>query len=51
MVHTANELNRVVTWRGGESALERVAGQPIRLRFVLRDVDLYAFQFASRGGI
>ncbi len=23
-----------------------LAGQPVRLRFVLRDADLYAFQFA-----
>jgi hypothetical protein len=51
LVHTANEINRVVTWRGGQSALEQFAGQPVRLRFVMRDADLYAFQFANRGNI
>lgn len=51
LVHTANEINRVVTWRGGESALEKLGGQPVRLRFVMRDADLYALQFVPRGGI
>jgi hypothetical protein len=37
-------VGRVVTWKnsGDVSAL---AGQPVRLRFVLRDADLFAFQF------
>lgn len=50
LIHTANEVNRIVKWKGATS-LESVAGKPIRLRFVLRDTDLFAFQFAERGGI
>lgn len=50
LVHTANEINRVVKWKG-ESSLKDLAGTPVRLHFVMRDLDLYAFQFAERGGI
>jgi hypothetical protein len=50
IVHTTNEINRVVRWKG-ESSVGNLAGKPVRLRFVIRDVDLYAFQFADRGGI
>ncbi len=39
-----DSLEQTVHWNSG-SALNRLAGQPIRLRFVLRDADLYAFQF------
>lgn len=49
IIHTANEIHRVVTWRGGASTLESLAGRVVRLHFVLRDADLYAFQFAARG--
>lgn len=45
-IHTANEVNRPASWRGA-SNLGRLAGRPIRLRFVLRDCDLYAFQFGA----
>ena len=44
-IHTTNEINRVVTWQG-KSDISELAGKPIRLRFVMRDVDLYAFQFS-----
>ena len=50
LVHTANEISRVVKWKG-ESSVKDLAAKPVRLRFVMRDVDLYAFQFAERGGI
>jgi hypothetical protein len=50
LVHMANEINRVVKWNG-ISSVNDLAGKPVRLRFVMRDVDLYAFQFADRGGI
>ncbi|MHC4741998.1 MAG: hypothetical protein ACYS8Z_08815 [Planctomycetota bacterium] len=43
-IYTANEINRIVRWNG-ESKVERLAGKPIRLRFVMRGADLYAFQF------
>ena len=29
--------------------LAAIAGQPVRLRFILRDADLYAFQFCTEG--
>ncbi len=41
-----NEIDRAVTWKSG-SDVSTLAGQPIRLRFVLKDVDLYAFQFSD----
>ena len=34
----------VVRWRQGGDT-RSLAGKPVRLRFVLRDADLYAFQF------
>ena len=43
-IHTTNEINRRVHWNG-RSDLSRLAGQPVRLRFVMYDCDLYAFQF------
>ena len=44
IIHTANEVNRTVTWQG-RSDVSSLADQPIRLRFVMRNTDLYAFQF------
>ena len=41
-----DELNRTVTWRAG-SDVGRLAGQPVRLRFTMRDADLYALQFVD----
>jgi hypothetical protein len=37
-------LDRVVTWTGSPQ-LGQLAGQPVRLRFELRDADLYSLQF------
>lgn len=45
LIHTANEINRRVSWRG-RSDLSELAGRPVRIRFLLRNADLYAFQFA-----
>ena len=39
-----NEIERTVAWRGGEDVAP-LAGQPIRLRFVMKDADLYSFRF------
>ncbi len=39
-----NELQRIVSWQGG-SDLKGLAGRPVRLRFVMRDADLYALRF------
>ena len=39
-----NTVDRSLTWTSGRS-LKDVAGQPVRLRFVLHDADIYAYQF------
>ncbi|MBC8356386.1 MAG: hypothetical protein H8E66_30780 [Planctomycetes bacterium] len=41
-------VSRSVQWRG-EKQLHQLSGAPIRLRFVLKDADLYSFQFVSDG--
>ncbi|MBI4581097.1 MAG: hypothetical protein HY718_15440 [Planctomycetes bacterium] len=46
MIHTTNDVNRLVSWHG-RSDVKDLANKPVRLRFVLRDADLYAFQFAD----
>ncbi|MFB3825239.1 MAG: hypothetical protein ACE15B_00675 [Bryobacteraceae bacterium] len=43
LIHTANDPDRVVKFDG--EPLERLAGKPVRLRFLLRNADVYAFQF------
>ena len=43
-------LNRTVTWKSG-SDVSPLAGQPVRIRFVLRDADLYALQFVGRAAL
>ncbi len=42
-----DEIERVVQWKGGDD-LSKLAGQPVRLRFVLKDADVYAIRFASK---
>jgi hypothetical protein len=39
-------LERSVIWNDSDD-VSRLAGQPIRLRFVLRDADLYSFRFSE----
>jgi hypothetical protein len=42
-----DELERIVTWTdGGDVA--KWSGRPIRLRFAIRDADLFSFQFQNR---
>lgn len=41
-----NALRRIVTWRGSDD-VSRLAGRPVRLRFVMRSAKLYAFQFVA----
>jgi hypothetical protein len=41
-----DRLDQTVNWTAG-SSLKTLAGQTIRLRFVMRDADLYALQFVS----
>ena len=39
-----NELSRVVSWKG-RADLSALAGKPVRLRFVMKDADIFAFRF------
>lgn len=42
-----DSLDTRVTW-SGHASLKRLAGKPVILRIVLRDADLYAFQFVDK---
>ena len=42
-----DQLDRIVEWQGG-SDLSRFCGHPIRLRFVLKDADLYSIRFVPK---
>ena len=42
-----NEIERAVRWTGGDVA--KLAGKPVRLRFVAKDADLFAIRFGERG--
>ena len=42
----ANSTAKIVTW-GGEQDLSALAGKPVRLRFVMRSMKLFAFQFVA----
>lgn len=39
-----DDLGRVVKWPNGAD-INKLAGQPVRLRFVMSDADLYSFRF------
>lgn len=41
-----DELDHVMTWKG-KSDLSQFAGKPIRVRFVLKDADLYSLRFRN----
>lgn len=41
-----NEIERVIRWKGGAD-VSQLAGKPVRLRFVMKDADLYALRFAA----
>jgi len=42
-----DELERPVAWKGG-GEVGQLAGRPVRLRFVLRDADVFSFRFSER---
>lgn len=42
--HYGDQLEGVVGWKQGAS-VKQLAGQPVRLRFVLKDADVYAVRF------
>ena len=39
-----DQIERVVAWKGGSNA-SQLAGKPVRLRFVIKDADLYSMRF------
>ncbi len=39
-----NEIEKVVTW-SGDPDLKKLNGKPVRLRFVMKDADLYSIRF------
>jgi hypothetical protein len=39
-----DQIERVVSWKGG-SDVSALAGKPVRLRFVLKDADVFSFRF------
>ena len=41
---TGDEIEREVRWMG-DPDLEELAGKPVRLRFVMKECDLYSFRF------
>ena len=41
-----NEIERVVIWKNG-SDVSSLVGQPVRLRFVIKDADLYSYRFGE----
>lgn len=41
-----DETGRVVSWQGNPD-LSRIAGQPVRLRFALKDADLFSLRFGE----
>jgi len=41
---SGDEIEQVVAWKQGPD-VARLAGKPVRLRFVLKDADLYSFRF------
>ena len=41
-----SEIERTVSWQS-EAALSSLQGKPIRLRFVMKDVNLYAMRSTS----
>ncbi len=42
-----DEIARTVTWKTG-SDLSRISEKPVRLRFVMKDADIYSFQFTQQ---
>ena len=41
-----DSTGRIVTWKGGTD-LSSLPGRPVRLRFEIKDADLYAYRFTS----
>ena len=46
VMQIGNEIDRRVTWKSG-SDVSALAGKPVRLRFSMKDADLFSFQFTE----
>ncbi len=44
--HFGDTVERIVSWKNGTD-VDRLAGKPVRLRFVLKDADIYSFRFTD----
>lgn len=44
--HFGNSIQQVIGWRGGQD-VGRLAASPVRLRFVMKDADLFSFRFVE----
>ena len=44
--HYGDSVQQVVAWKAG-CQVSKLAGKPVRLRFELKDADLYSFQFVD----
>lgn len=42
-----DQIDGTIAWTGGTD-ISRLAGTPVRLRVVLKDADLYSFQFTRQ---
>ncbi len=42
-----NHIRKTVTWRDGDADVSALAGEPVRLRFVMRACKLFSFQFVA----
>lgn len=40
-----DRLQKIVRWKGRGGDVRELSGKPVRLRFALKDADLYSFQF------
>lgn len=47
IIHTANEISHPVSW-GGKMDVSTLAGRPVRVKFLVRNADLHAFQFVAK---
>jgi len=45
-VYYGDELDAVYTWKSGPD-VSKLAGKPVRLRFVLKDADIYSYKFTD----
>ena len=41
-----DEISRIVSW-GKNPDVSALSGRPVRLRFLLKDADLYSFRFTT----